>query len=109
MLSTEWCVDSLFHVQWWDTRTDLPLSATIQTYQLREFNRVTLHCEFGVSPLEISGFGAIPPSPPVSKGFAAMKIGANPFWFLGRTPDARRLRGHAFPSKQFAVTLALGW
>jgi len=64
MLSTEWCVDSLFHVQWWDTRTDLPLSATIQTYQLREFNRVTLHCEFGVSPLEISGFGAIPPSPP---------------------------------------------
>ena len=28
------------------------------------FHRVTLHFEFGVSPLEIGGFGAVPPSPP---------------------------------------------
>ena len=28
------------------------------------FHRVTLHCVFEVSPLEIGGFGAVPPSPP---------------------------------------------
>ena len=30
----------------------------------RELHRVTLHCGSEVSPLEIGGFGAVPPSPP---------------------------------------------
>lgn len=34
------------------------------TISTRELDRVTLHCKFGVSPLEIGGFRAVPPSPP---------------------------------------------
>lgn len=41
-----------------------PSSATIRPSQLRELDRVTLHREFEVSPLEIGGLGAVPPSPP---------------------------------------------
>ena len=46
------------------------------------FHRVTLHCVFEVSPLEIGGFGAVPPSPPLMQAQVvhttwAFCIGAN--------------------------------
>jgi hypothetical protein len=46
-------------------RSDRPLLPSGHLNSVN-FHRVTLHCEFGVSPLEIGGFGAVPPSPPDS-------------------------------------------
>ena len=74
----------------WDRRTDLTISASIQASQLREFDCVTLHCEFGVSPLEIGGFGAIPPSPPILHKGLLPFIGQQAFFVsIGRTRAVR--------------------
>ena len=83
------------------TRGNSALICYDSAISTRELHRVTQHCKFGVSPLEIGEFGAVPPSPPLMQAQVvhttwAFCIGPDPLVERYRL----RLRGHRSRHRQ---------